>query len=59
VGTKRNFWKKAAAKISMLAKNAEVQICRKCFQASPLDKAAEEVIPAQQVRAPCLRKDIL
>jgi len=56
---KRNFWKEAAAKANTPAKNVGVQICRNCFQDSPLDKAAREAIPAQLERADFLRKDIL
>ncbi|KPJ66057.1 MAG: hypothetical protein AMJ43_09265 [Coxiella sp. DG_40] len=59
VGTKRNFWKKAAAKSSTFAKSVEVQICRNFFQASPLGKVAKTVVPAQLVHVPYLRKDIL
>jgi hypothetical protein len=59
VGTKRNFWKKAAARTSMSAKNVEVQICRNYFQDSPSGKAVKEAVPAQPERADFLRKDIL
>ena len=59
MGTKRNFWKKAAAKTSTFAKNVEVQIRKNYFRAFPLGKAAKEVIPAQPERADFLRKDVL
>jgi len=59
VGKRQNFWKKAAAKASMSAKNAGVQICRSCFQASPLGKVGRTAVLAQPVRALCLRKDVL
>jgi len=59
VGTKRNFWRKAAAKASTSAKNVEVQICKDCFRVFPLGKAVKEAVPAQPERADFLRKDIL
>ena len=59
VGTKRNFWKKAAARTSTFAKNVEVRICGNCFQDSPSGKATREAIPAQPERADFLRKDVL
>jgi len=49
-GTRRNFWKKAPAKISTSAKNVEVWIRKKCFQGLLLDKVAREVIPAPPER---------
>jgi len=55
VGTKRNFWKKAAAKASTFAKNVEVQICRDYFQVFPSGKAVREAIPAQPERVPLER----
>jgi hypothetical protein len=51
-GTRQNFWKKAPAKISTSAKNVGARICKNCFQDSPLDKVAKEIIPAQPERAP-------
>jgi len=59
VGTRQNFWKKAAVKTSTFAKNVEVQMCKNCFRAFPLGKATKEVIPAQPERADFLRKDVL
>jgi len=59
VGTKRNFWKKAAAKASTSAKNVEVRICRNYFQVFPLGKAIREAIPAQPERVDSDRKDCL
>jgi len=59
VGTKRNFWKKAAARTNTFAKNVEVRICGNYFRAFPSGKATKEVIPAQPERADYLRKDVL
>jgi len=56
-GIKQNFWKKAAAKTSTSAKNAEVQICRSCFQVFPSGKAAREAILAQPERVQLERVD--
>jgi len=64
VGIKWNFWKRAAAKISTSAKNVEARIRKNCFQDSPLDKVAKEVIlaPPERVRlehADSERRDFL
>jgi hypothetical protein len=57
VGTKRNFWKKAAAKASTTVKNVEAQICGNFFQVFPSDKAVGAAIPAQQERVQLERVD--
>lgn len=63
VGTKRNFWKKAAVRASTYAKSVEVQILKNCFQVSPLDRATNfrhgAMNPVQRERALFLRKDVL
>jgi len=59
VGTKRNFWKKAAARASTFAKNVEVQIRKNYFRDFPLGKVTREAIPAQLEHADFLRKDVL
>jgi len=59
VGTRRNFWKKAAAKTNTFAKSVEVQICKNYFRDFPLGKVTREAIPAQLERADFPRKDVL
>jgi hypothetical protein len=50
VGTKRNFWKKAAARKNTFVKNVEVQICGSFFQAFPSGRVARAAIHAQPER---------
>jgi hypothetical protein len=59
VGTKQNFWKKAAEKVSTSVKNVGVRICKNFFRLFPLGKAVKEAVPAQPERADFLRKDVL
>jgi hypothetical protein len=56
---KWNFWKKAAVRANILARNVEVRICKRCFQDFPLGKVIKPAVPAQPVHVPYLRKDTL